>query len=60
MDKDWSKFKFMVFDIPNGPGTYAARYDRLGNYILYFIEPEVWYSQCSDYRVWDMWKWPRR
>jgi len=28
---NWDKFKYMVFDIPNQPGTYKERYDLLGN-----------------------------
>jgi len=31
---DWSNFKYMVFDVPNHPGTYAERYAKLGNFIL--------------------------
>ena len=27
---DWNRLKYMVFDIPNHPGTYAERYGRLG------------------------------
>jgi len=27
---DWSKFKYMAFDIPNHPGTYEERYNALG------------------------------
>lgn len=27
---DWSQFKFMVFDVPNHPGTYRERYAHLG------------------------------
>jgi len=28
---DWTKFKYMVFDIPNHQGgTYQERYDQLG------------------------------
>ena len=27
---DWSKFKYMVFDIPNHQGTYRERYAALG------------------------------
>jgi len=27
---DWSKFKYMVFDIPNHQGTYGERYNQLG------------------------------
>jgi len=29
---DWSKFKFMVFDIPNHSGTYQDRYLKLGKF----------------------------
>lgn len=29
-DIDWSKFKYMVFDIPTLTGTYAERYAALG------------------------------
>jgi len=28
---DWNRFRYMVFDIPNGPGTYEERYSVLGN-----------------------------
>lgn len=28
---DWSKFKYMVFDLPKHNGTYAERWNRLGN-----------------------------
>lgn len=31
---DWSKFRYMVFDMPNHTGTYQERYGVLG--ILYF------------------------
>ena len=27
---DWSKFKYMVFDIPNHSGTYSERHAKLG------------------------------
>jgi len=27
---DWASFKYMVYDIPNHPGTYAERYSQLG------------------------------
>lgn len=27
---DWSKFNYMVFDVPNSEGTYAERYSLLG------------------------------
>jgi len=27
---DWTKFKYMVFDIPNHQGTYQERYNQLG------------------------------
>jgi len=27
---DWSKFKYMVFDLPTHRGTYAERYQALG------------------------------
>lgn len=27
---DWSKLKYMVFDIPNNQGLYSARYSILG------------------------------
>jgi len=28
---DWTKFKYMVYDVPNQPNTtYAERYDMLG------------------------------
>lgn len=30
-DIDWSKFKFMVFDIPTQPGPFSDRYAQLGN-----------------------------
>ena len=32
---DWSKFKFMVFDIPNFRGTYQERYAMLGAFIFF-------------------------
>ena len=32
---DWSKFKYMVFDIPNHSGTYAERYQQLGNSFIF-------------------------
>jgi len=28
---DWKSFHYMVFDVPNGVGTYADRYALLGN-----------------------------
>jgi len=28
---DWTKFKYMVYDIPSHRGTYAERYVALGN-----------------------------
>jgi len=31
---DWNRFRYMVFDIPNGPGTYEERYSMLGTYVL--------------------------
>lgn len=31
---DWSKFKYMVFDIPNHHGTYKERYDSLGWHLI--------------------------
>jgi len=31
---DWTKFKFMVFDMPNHKGTYAERYAALGKVML--------------------------
>lgn len=31
---DWSRFKYMVFDIPNHHGTYKERYAALGKYRL--------------------------
>jgi len=27
---DWTKFKYMVFDLPRHPGTYQERYEALG------------------------------
>jgi len=27
---DWTKFKYMVFDVPNHPGTYSERFRVLG------------------------------
>lgn len=27
---DWTKFKYMVFDIPNHKGSYTERYEVLG------------------------------
>jgi len=27
---DWSKFKFMVYDIPNMNASYSERYNKLG------------------------------
>jgi len=30
---DWTKFKFMVYDIPNMNASYAERYSKLGNKI---------------------------
>jgi len=27
---DWSRFKYMVFDVPNNNGTYSERYALLG------------------------------
>lgn len=33
-DVDWGKFKYMVFDIPNHPGTYSERYRQLGKYLF--------------------------
>ena len=30
---DWSKFKYMVFDVLNIPGTYEERYQYLGKSI---------------------------
>ena len=27
---DWSKFKYMVYDMPKHPGTYKERYEALG------------------------------
>jgi len=28
---DWSKFRYMVFDMPTHKGTYGERYSELGN-----------------------------
>ena len=28
----WDNFKFMVFDLPTHKGSYAERYDALGNF----------------------------
>ena len=28
---DWTKFKYMVFDLPNHVGSYEERYTILGN-----------------------------
>jgi len=27
---NWKQFKYIVFDIPHHPGTYAERYNALG------------------------------
>lgn len=27
---DWTKLKYMVFDVPNGAGSYQDRYTSLG------------------------------
>lgn len=32
---DWSRFKYMVFDIPQHPGTYEERYLALSTYCLF-------------------------
>ena len=29
---DWTKFRYMVFDIPTSKATYAERYAQLGMY----------------------------
>jgi len=37
---DWSKFKFMVFDIPRGvEGSYSDRYRKIGNLIILIFIP---------------------
>ena len=33
-DIDWSKFKYMVFDVPNFNGTYEERYNHMGTHSL--------------------------
>jgi len=37
---DWSRFKYMVFDIPNNHGTYRERYEHLGNEEHSFFKKE--------------------
>ena len=32
---DWSRLKFMVFDVPNHTGAYGERYDTLGMSYLF-------------------------
>ena len=31
---DWTKFKYVVFDVPNHTGTYKQRYEALGGRII--------------------------
>ena len=50
-DIDWKAFRFMVFDIPNEPGSYEERYNKLGKwspsllYLLFitFLRKHIWY-----------------
>lgn len=30
LNADWTKFKYVVFDVPNHKGTYAERYNDSG------------------------------
>ena len=36
---DWSKFKYMVFDIPKHEGTYRERYQHLCMFLIMVIFP---------------------
>jgi len=45
---DWTKFKFMAFDVPKHPGTYEERYQALGNLSLQLsLSHACLHSRCT-------------
>ncbi len=44
---DWTKFKFMVYDIPNMNASYSERYNKLGIKIISIIQK----SNVTFYRL---------
>lgn len=51
VDGDWRQLRYMIFDLPGEPGSFAERAERIGNLVREVDQP--WFQAVAQQRVHD-------